>query len=124
MSWDDTYSPVIAGIVDRATKGDKDAVDDLLSQPAISEEAEPYWLAYQRLLRERPLLGGMATIPLPIPREPIEREGRRLGFDGPDLEEFVGVINDVCDHGIELDMKRAAASSKKRTQESRRPDNP
>lgn len=114
----------MAGVVDRASKGDQDAVKDLLSQPIITEEAEPYWLAYQRLLRERPLLSGMAAIPLPIPREPIEREGRRLGFDGDDLDEFVGVINDVCDHGIELDMKRAAASSKKRAQETRRPDHP
>lgn len=114
----------MAGIVDRATKGDKDAVDDLLSQPVITEDAEPYWLAYQRLLRERPITAGMSAIPMPIPREPIEREGRRLGFDGDDLEEFIGVINDVCDHGIELDMKRAAASTKKRAQEARRPDNP
>jgi len=112
----------MAGIVDRATKGDKGAVADLLSQPVLTEEAEPYWLAYQRLLRERPLSSGMTAIPLPIPREPIEREGRRLGFDGADLEEFVSVINDVCDHGIELDMKRMAASSKKRAEESRRPD--
>lgn len=112
---------MLAGVLDRATKGDADAVDDLLSQPEISDDAEPYWLALKRLERSRPMVGGMVTFPRPIEPDQIENEGRRLGFEHDDLDEFIEIVMEVDDHAVELIMKRLAKESEQRARKTRRP---
>jgi len=112
---------VLAGVLDRATKGDADAVDDLLSQPEISDDAEPYWLAFKRLERSRPMVGGMVAFPRPVPPEQIEREGRRLGFEHDDLEEFIEIVMEIDDHAVELAMQRLAKETEQRARKTRRP---
>lgn len=113
---------MLGGVLDRASKGDPDAVADLLSQPEISEDAEPYWAAFERLSpRERPYVGGMVAFPRPVPRDLIEREGRRLGYEHDDLDDFVRIIVDAEDFSIELEMKRLAEESSRRVGQMRRP---
>lgn len=111
----------MAGVLDRANKGDRDAVKELLSQPEISDDAEPYWLAYNRLKRTRPMVGGMVTILRPIPPADIEREGRRLGFEHDDLDEFAEIVAEVDDHDIEITMRSIAKETEKRASKTRRP---
>lgn len=66
------------------------------------------------LSRDRPheslslgMAGGL-TLPRPVPRETIRREGRRLGYRGADLEDFVEIVTLIDDFYVEVEMKRAA----------------
>ena len=75
--------------------------------------ALPYWQAFLDLSRDRPTesisMGMAGGLPLqrPVPRETIRREGRRLGYRGADLEDFVLILTDVDDFYVEVAVKRA-----------------
>ena len=78
----------------------------------------PYWLAFLSLSRDRPhesismgMSGGL-TIPRPVPRESIRREGRRLGYTGDGLSDFVETVTCVDDLYVEVESRRAATDAR------------
>ena len=91
--------------------GDQGFVDHLASRPIISEEAEEYFVAFQRLSRDRTKTvvgGGMGPAikePDPLPLPVIRAEGQRLGFDGEDLEYFIEILAEA--DGIFLEVRMA-----------------
>lgn len=118
IRWDSENANLFRGWQDRAAKGDTEAVDRLLSRPALSNEAIPYWSAFITLSRDRPhesismgMSGGL-TIPRPVPRETIRREGRRLGYSGDGLEDFVEIVACIDDALVETEVKRAATEQR------------
>lgn len=101
-----------------AANGDGWASDKLYSRPQITAEAAPYWAAFLLLGRDRPeqsislgMAGGL-TLPRPVPRESIRREGERLGYDGDALEDFVEIVMRIDDLYIEVTTKRIADETK------------
>ena len=103
---------------DRANKGDDWAIDRLLSRPTLSSDAAPFWSAFLGLSRDRPHesislgMGGSLTIPRPVPREAIRREGHRLYYRGGDLEDFTEIVARIDDIYVELAVKRSAEEAK------------
>lgn len=101
-----------------AKQGTEWAVDKLLTRPEVTEQAAPFWAAFLLLSRDRPELSlslGMAgglTLPRPVPRESIRREGERLGYDGDALEDFVEIVMRIDDLYIEVTTKRIAEETK------------
>ena len=84
----------------------------VLSRPELTEEAEPYYFAFAALNPYRPMQAGFGVaFPLPIPRELIERQGERLGFEGGELDEFVDIVAAV-DHDF---IKRTAEQTRNET---------
>lgn len=86
----------------------------LLSRPDPSDKALPYWLAFKDLDRSRPVTGGMVSTPRNIPLPDIRAEGVRLGHVGDGLDIFVGILREVDDHWLQVEMKRLLEESKKR----------
>ena len=86
-----------------AEKGDDMAVDRLLSRPTLSSDAEPYYAAFVLLSRDRATesismgMAGGLSLPRPVPRDAIRREGERLGYDGDALDDFVEAITLIDD---------------------------
>jgi hypothetical protein len=64
-------------------------------------------------------MAGGLTIPRPVPREAIRREGRRLGWSGEGLDDFVAIVTLVDDFYVEVETKRAAADAKLAAERSR-----
>ena len=68
--------------------------------------------------RDRPLesiimgMAGGLSLPRPIPREAIRREGERLGYAGDGLKDFVEIVMRIDDHYVEVAVKRAADDAK------------
>ena len=98
----------------------------MLSRPDPCREAEPYWLAFVMLSRDRlhesislGMAGGL-TLPRPVPREAIRREGRRLAHRGTDLEDFVEIVMRVDDFYVEVAVKRAADDAKAAARSNKR----
>ena len=56
----------------------------------------------------------MIVFPRPVPTQIIEREGRRLGFEHEDLEDFVEIVAAFDDYDIELTMCRLDQETKAR----------
>jgi hypothetical protein len=104
--------------LDGARKGDEAAVDALLSRPVLLGDAARYWATLQELGRDRPResvsmgMAGGIILPRPVPLETIRREGRRLGYEGEALEDFVTIIARADDFSVEVDTKRAAEDAK------------
>jgi len=57
-------------------------------------------------------LAGGLSLPRPIPRDTIRREGEHLGYEGDALEDFVEIVVLIDDFFIELEVKRIAADAK------------
>ena len=68
--------------------------------------------------RDRPLesifmgMAGGLSLPRPIPREAIRREGERLGYAGDGLKDFVEIVMRIDDFHVEVTMKHAADDAK------------
>lgn len=94
------------------------AVAELLKRPLLLPEAEQYLSAWRLLSRDRPTeaislgLAGGLTLPRPIPRETIRREGERLGYDGEELDDFTDALTLLDDHWVERTVRREAAAAK------------
>jgi len=108
----------LAALHDRAERGDVWATDRLLTRPAISTDATPYWSAFVYLSRDRPReiipmgMGGGISLPRNIPSESIRREGRRRFYNGDDLEDFLAIIMATDDEFVRIDSMRQAADAK------------
>lgn len=78
----------------------------LLSRPTLSAEALPYYEAFVELDADRPTeaislgLAGGTSVPKLIAREVLRNEGRRLGFKGEELEDFVDILRIVDKHFV------------------------
>lgn len=66
-------------------------------------------------------MAGGVSLPRPIPREAIRREGERLGYIGDGLEDFIVIVMQIDDFHVEVatkriadDLKISAARAKKR----------
>lgn len=101
-----------------AEAGDAFAVERLLSRPDLPLEAEPYWLAFTDLDRNRPknkIGGGMAgTVDLPdsIDLDRIRAEGGRQGYEGEGLEDFVAILRGIDDEFVRVNSLRILAELK------------
>lgn len=101
-----------------AEKGDESAVNRLLSQPVLDSDAASLYAAFFLLSRDRPTeslsmgLAGGLSLPRPVPRDAIRREGGRLGYDGDALDDFVEAIMRIDDLYVETEVKRAATEAK------------
>lgn len=116
----------MAGWRNAADKGQEWATDRLLSRPALSSDAEPYWAAFLGLARDRPResismgMGGSLMLPRPIPRETIRREAHRLGWRGDELEDFTEVIALTDDFYVEVEVKRIADEARMSAERARK----
>ncbi len=57
-------------------------------------------------------MAGGLSLPRPVPRETIRQEGRRLGYDGDGLDDFVEAVTLVDDLYVEVETKRAATDAR------------
>jgi len=116
----------MASLQDRAAKGDDWATDQLLSRPSFSTEAAPYWAAFVYLGRDRQHdsismgMAGSLSLPRPVPREAIRREGERRGYSGESLDDFVEIVAGIDDIYIEVTVKRAADDAKSAARASKK----
>ena len=72
------------------------------------------------LSRDRPnesislgMAGGL-SVPRPIPREAMRRDGERAGLDGDALDDFIEALTLLDDFYVETEVKRAADDAAKR----------
>lgn len=86
----------------------------------------PYWAAFIYLSRDRQhesismgMAGGL-SLPRPIPREAIRREGERRGYTGEALDDFVEIVAAIDDRYVESIVRREAADAKVRAAQSKR----
>lgn len=99
--------------------GDDWATDQLLTQPDLTDEALPYWEAFNELSEERALrsislgMNGSIEAPRTIRRSEIRRDGKALGYRGEDLEDFFAIIRRVDRLYVEEEGKRIAADLKR-----------
>jgi hypothetical protein len=75
----------------------------------------PYFNACRALNRDRPMLGGMMVVPLPVPRTMIEAHARRLRIEEHDIHEFVEIVAACDDIFVEVENTRIAAEQKTAT---------
>lgn len=100
-------------------------MDRLLSRPTLTSEAVPYWIAFVTLSRDRPHesismgMGGGLTLPRPVPREIVRKEGRRLSYEGDGLEDLVEIVTRIDDTYVEVETKRAATDARIAAERSR-----
>lgn len=108
-----------------AEKGDEWALQKLLSRPTLLPDAEPYYAAFVLLSRDRQTesismgLAGGLSLPRPVPRDVIRREGERLGYDGDALDDFVEALTMIDDCHVETEVRRAAAEAKASAERAR-----
>ena len=105
----------MASFRNHASRGDKAARAKLLSRPELSDKVLPYWIAFNALSRDRPVIGGMAPTPRNITLDAIRAEAARLGYVGDGFDIFVGILRDVDDHWLRTEMTRLLAESHNRT---------
>ncbi len=86
----------------------------LLRRPVLSSDAGPYWAAFLDLSRDRPMeslslgMAGGTSLPRPVPRETIRREGKRRGFAGDALDDFTEIVVGIDDAFVEVTVKAEA----------------
>ncbi len=64
-------------------------------------------------------LAGGISLPRPVPREAIRREGARLGYTGEGLEDFTEILARIDDSYVEARVKREARTAEERARASR-----
>lgn len=83
----------------------------------LSAEAAEYFAAFLALGRDRQRdsvslgMAGGVSLPMPVPREAIRREGRRLGYQGDGLDDFVEIVAAIDDFHLETESRRIAAET-------------
>ncbi len=118
MRWDSENAAGLAGLTHAAERGDDWSVEKLLSRPLLSSDAEQHFAVFLTLSRDRPNesismgMAGGVLLPRPISRETIRKEGRRLGYDGDALDDFVEIITLIDDFHVETAVRKAAADAK------------
>lgn len=65
-------------------------------------------------------MAGGLSLPRPVPRDAIRREGNRRGFDGEALEDFVEMVVAIDDGYVEITVKREAENAKLAAERSRK----
>ncbi len=96
----------------------------LLRRPTLSADASPYWAAFLELSRDRPTeslnlgMAGGVSLPRPVPRETIRRDGERRGYEGDALDDFTEIVVGIDDAYVEItvkaESKRLAAMAQQR----------
>ncbi len=87
----------------------------LMRRPVLTPDAAPYWTAFLDLSRDRPMeslslgMAGGVSLPRPVPRETIRREGERRGFAGDSLDDFVEIVVGIDDAFVEITLKAESA---------------
>lgn len=66
-------------------------------------------------------MAGGLSVPRPINREIVRREGRRLGFEGEALEDFVLILVGIDDCYVEVAMKREAEQASAAAKRAKQP---
>lgn len=108
-----------------AEKGDESAVNRLLSQPALDQDAATLYAAFLRLSRDRPTesismgMAGGLSLPRPIPIDAMRREGERIGLDGDAFDDFVEAVMRIDDLFVEIEVKREAKAAADRAKSRR-----
>lgn len=64
-------------------------------------------------------MAGGISLPRPVPREAIRREGARLGYTGEGLADFTEIVARIDDSYVEATVKREAKSAEQRAKASR-----
>lgn len=64
-------------------------------------------------------MAGGLSLPRPVPREAIRREGARLSYQGDALEDFVEIVAAIDDFHVETSVRRSAAEAKAQAARSR-----
>jgi hypothetical protein len=100
--------------IERARRGDKEMLAKVLSRPELTEEAEPYYAVFVAVSRDRPMLtGGMVAMPLPVPRDTIEKQCLRMGVQPDELSEFVEIVARIDDLFVQESAEKTLADLKK-----------
>lgn len=108
-----------------AAKGDAWAVSQLLSRPDLDPEAEPYWQAFLELSEDRKQdfigagLGGGIYVPLRHSPKKLRKTGKRLGYEGDALVDFVRILQGIDRHYCETEASRSAAQLQRDAKKSR-----
>ena len=64
-------------------------------------------------------MAGGLSLPRPVPREAIRREGERLGYTGESLADFTEIVTCVDDIYVEVTVKREAEQARLAAQRAR-----
>lgn len=64
-------------------------------------------------------MAGGLSLPRPIPRDAIRREGARLGYVGEGLEDFTEIITRIDDDFIEVTVRRTADEARRAADRAR-----
>ena len=65
-------------------------------------------------------MAGGLSLPRPIAREVIRREGERRSYSGDSLEDFVEIVAAVDDSYVEITVRREADDVKLRAAQSKK----
>ena len=65
-------------------------------------------------------MAGGLSLPRPIPREVIRREGERRSYSSDGLEDFVEIVAAVDDSYVEITVRREADDVKLRAAQSKK----
>jgi len=65
-------------------------------------------------------MAGGLSLPRPIPRDVIRREGERRSYSGDSLEDFVEIVAAIDDSYVEVTVRREADEVKVRAAQSRK----
>ena len=64
-------------------------------------------------------MAGGLSLPRPVPRETIRREGERLGYVGDGLDDFTEIVTRIDDFYVETTVKRQAEEARLSAQRAR-----
>ncbi len=64
-------------------------------------------------------MGGGILLPRNIRRDVVRNEGRRLGYRGSDLDDFVAIIRGIDDFHVEVTIKRTLETVKANAAQAR-----
>ncbi|MFO1080864.1 MAG: hypothetical protein U1E23_09590 [Reyranellaceae bacterium] len=109
-----------------AKLGDDAGVDFLLTRPRLSHLTQPYYDAWlllsldaQQFSHSMGMAGGV-LLRQRLPRAALREEGRRLGYTGEALDDFVEIVHRIDIHEWTIAYRRqvdaVVAATKKKPQ--------